>query len=78
MFSRTNKILFPKIIIKNFANFIFASLLNGRMGHTNNPNALRKAKIVYNFDLSECNRVKDRISYHSRSKLFPFRVDPFF
>ena len=24
-----------------------------------NPNALRKAKIVYNFGLSECNRVKD-------------------
>ena len=25
---------------------------------TLNPIALRKAKIVYNFDLSECNRVK--------------------
>ena len=24
-----------------------------------NPIALRKAKIVYNFDLSECNRVKN-------------------
>ena len=24
-----------------------------------NPTALRKAKIVYNFGLSECNRVKD-------------------
>ena len=24
-----------------------------------NPNALRKAKIVYNFGLSECNRVKN-------------------
>ena len=31
--------------------FIVASCLN--------PFALRKAKIVYNFGLSECNRVKD-------------------
>ena len=26
-----------------------------------NPIALRKAKIVYNFGLSECNRVNDRL-----------------
>ena len=28
-----------------------------------NPIALRKAKIVYNFDLSECNRVKFEHAY---------------
>ena len=28
-----------------------------------NPNALRKAKIVCNFGLSECNRVKERICF---------------
>ena len=28
-----------------------------------NPIALRKAKIVYNFGLSECNRVKDAFSF---------------
>ena len=28
-----------------------------------NPIALRKAKIVYNFGLSECNRVNSRHSY---------------
>ena len=26
-----------------------------------NPNALRKAKIVYNFGFSECNRVKEDV-----------------
>ena len=31
-----------------------------------NPIALRKAKIAYNFDLSECNRVKDKSSAESR------------
>ena len=30
-----------------------------------NPIALRKAKIVCNFGLSECNRVKKQISYES-------------
>ena len=30
----------------------------GRSYHQDNPIALRKAKIVYNFGLSECNRVK--------------------
>ena len=35
------------------------SLLLALAVHTNiNPTALRKAKIVYNFGLSECNRVK--------------------
>ena len=28
--------------------------------HTVKPIALKKAKIVYNFGLSECNRVTDR------------------
>ena len=29
-----------------------------------NPTALRKAKIVYNFGLSECNRVKEWLCQH--------------
>ena len=31
-----------------------------------NPVALRKAKIVYNFGLSECNRVKRKINVLSK------------
>ena len=52
-----------------------------------NPTALRKAKIVYNFGLSECNRIKeDKFSYFLYfilleqricsplwSKFFPFK-----
>ena len=30
-----------------------------------NPIALRKAKIVYNFGLFECNRVKDQVTVHT-------------
>ena len=42
-----------------------------------NSTALRKAKIVYNFGLSECNRVKDRILkkvriWDSRNLLYLF------
>ena len=39
-----------------------------------NPNALRKAKIVYNFGLSECNRVKrgTYIFRGSNSAIFSF------
>ena len=40
--------------------FIVSFLPNGKIHHGAlfNPIALRKAKIVYNFGLSECNRVK--------------------
>ena len=31
-----------------------------------NPIALRKAKIVYNFGLSECNWVKARVRTHNK------------
>ena len=40
------------------------------LGSTLNPNALRKAKIAYNFGLSECIRVKG-------DWLFPLIVNPF-
>ena len=30
-----------------------------------NPTGLRKAKIVYNFGLSECNRIKGANSFHT-------------
>ena len=36
--------------IKNILSVLFAGLFN--------PIALRKAKIVHNFGLSECNRIK--------------------
>ena len=42
-----------------------------------NPIALRKAKIAYNFGLSECNRVKHQIPYNadttSNGKMRPVR-----
>ena len=45
-----------------------ASMLRNLIGATSiepfNPITLRKAKIVYNFGLSECNRVKNKL--HSR------------
>ena len=34
-----------------------------------NPIALRKAKIAYNFGLSECNRVKMGVFFHLRITL---------
>ena len=38
--------------------------------HNVNPIAPRKAKIVYNFGLSECNKVKERFSeYCDASKV---------
>ena len=40
---------------------------------TFNPIALRKAKIVYNFGLSEYNRVKERIS-NSSKLAFPLSI----
>ena len=36
-------------------------LIKNCISHKFNPTALRKAKIVYSFGLSECNRVKDVI-----------------
>ena len=41
---------------------------------TLNPIALRRAKIVYSFGLSECKRVIGK-NYYPRSKFFPLRVD---
>ena len=41
----------------NFCNFLFASLDDVPF----NPIALRKAKIVYNFGLCECSRVKNEV-----------------
>ena len=45
------------------------------MGATLNPTALRKAEIAYNFGLSECSRVKEKILLSLDSKFFPLRVD---
>ena len=50
-------ILFNKRISPRRANSFF------------NPAALRKAKIVYNFGLSECNRVKELIPNEKGAKL---------
>ena len=36
--------------------------------HKINPTALRKAKIVYNFGLSECNRVKQKDKWLGNKK----------
>ena len=57
--------LFSTISTKgdNFHDFLFAFTSKKALPKkrsTLNPNALRKAKIVYNFGLSECNRVKGR------------------
>ena len=35
-----------------------------------NPIALRKAKIAYNFGLSECNRVKNNPSQFTKKKTY--------
>ena len=43
-------------------NFLFLAIMN--------PTALRKAKIVYYFDLSECNRVKCQAKLQQRDSLF--------
>ena len=62
----------------NSATFILATLYNEdqllNKIHSFNPIALRKAKIVYNFGLSECNRVKrrPRIANRKLQKLSPF------
>ena len=48
----------------NCYELLLASLDNriiSKPGLLFNPIALRKAKIVYNFGLSECSRVKERI-----------------
>ena len=48
-------------------SFVVKRIIKGDFGHvcfsylSINPTALRKAKIVYNFGLSECNRVKTQI-----------------
>ena len=79
----------------NSVVFIFASFVSGvqfskkrislllwELIFSLNPIALGKAKIVYNFGLSECNRIKSRPSYRKAlssreenrksQKLFPF------
>ena len=43
-----------------------------------NPIALRKAKIVYNFGLSECNKVKSHESSKMSRMLNMFTVNPQF
>ena len=40
--------------------FVFRNKPKMKIFLFNSPISLRKAKIVYNFDLSECNRVKNR------------------
>ena len=51
----------PCCLLKlNGYTFFFASLLSE--GQTFNPTALRKAKIVCNFDLSQCNRVEEGVT----------------
>ena len=42
-----------------------------------NPFALRKAKIVYNFGLSECNRVKGKQSFGEWIHIFHHHFNPF-
>ena len=55
-------------------NYNFSETVNGT---SFNPIALRKAKIVYNFGLSKCNRVKGNDLSPIERKLFPFRLAPF-
>ena len=44
--------------------------------YTNNPLALRKAKIVFNFGLSECNRVEGKESSPMiRRANFPIKIE---
>ena len=50
----------------NLISLLEESLL--KRGLFYNPIALRQAKVIYNYGLSECNRVKE-------TKLFPIRVD---
>ena len=57
---------------------IFALLLNGvscQSGSTFNPIALRTAKTLWSFGLSESCRVKEKNCCQSRQKFFP--LDPF-
>ena len=52
----------------------FASL--SEMRSTLNPIALRKAKIVYNFGLSECSRVKRVTVSPTRANSFLYKMTP--
>ena len=50
------------------------------MGSTLNPIAPKKAKIIYNFGLSECNRVKANnlllLQKSKKNRFFPLNVEP--
>ena len=58
--SKMEKLLSLKLLkLLTFAFFFFLKLKNGSaFAYMLNPIALRKAKIVYSFGLSECSRVK--------------------
>ena len=47
------------VVMQTLASGYYFTINSNLQGHTMfNPIALKKAKIVYNFGLSECNRVK--------------------
>ena len=57
--------------------FVFVFFLDKRNKGSNiNPIAVRKAKIVYNFGLSECNRVKGK-NLLQGEHIISFKVDPY-
>ena len=43
-----------------------------------NPTAIRKAKIVYNFGLSECNRIKKTNEFSKDIKIIFFAIFSYF
>ena len=49
--------MFPKPVKLKFEKVRKDQIRQGKIRQVFNPIALRKAKIVYNFGLSECNRV---------------------
>ena len=52
------------------------TLLHSERPKLHNPIALRKAKIVCNFGLSECNRVKKRSVFTTKESASDFSYDP--
>ena len=61
-FSRDKPALLIFVYIYNISQFFEENnLLLWKQIHSFNPIALRKARIVYNFGLSECNRVENRL-----------------
>ena len=59
------KQVFCSVRQNDIENLLMENIMNKNqirvVGFVFNPIALRKAKIVYNFGLSECNRVKVQI-----------------